>query len=381
MLKKIKKVIPMLILSCILLICTSCGKTDEQLSQSNAGEPHSDWNESPTGSAKYLDGDTVLVSIFLEDTDANWTKADRQLAKDNLEIACQFLKNEGKRYGKDVNLIYDTDAHPDLEYHYQTGATFPGSTYTTDEGALGLAATLLLSGVNEYIYTNIDVENILSSYGVNSIGFLVFVDNKTSQATAYPYYADTNVNYYSEICFINLRWSKTDKNVTPDTYAHEILHLFGARDLYRTTETDGITREYVDYVYKKYPTDIMLGAARKGVRWNKKISGKITDVTAYFLGWKDTIYETELFPKTKAKYKASFLYLKEPSEDFVEYTASSRSISERNFWYNLLYIGIIVFIMIFDTRSLLRKKQNTLDASQNQQVFQNEPEAEAMEKD
>ncbi len=324
MLKKMEKIIPMLLLSCMLLICTSCSKTDEHLSQSNAGEPYSDWDESPTGSAKYLDGDTVLVSIFLEDTDANWTKADRQLVKDNLEIACQFLKDEGRRYGKDVNLIYDTDAHPDLEYHYQTGAAFPGSTSTNDEGAAGLAATLLLSGVNEYIYANIDVENILSSYGVNSIGFLVFVDNKTNKATAYPYYADTNANYYSEICFINLRWSKTDKNVTPDTYAHEILHLFGARDLYRTTETNGITREYVDYVYKQYPTDIMLGSARKGVRWNKKISGKITDVTAYFLGWEDTIYETELFPKTKTTYKASFTYVTVSLDDFVEYASRCR---------------------------------------------------------
>lgn len=255
--KSIYKIV--LIFFCILFICSSCGTSNPPLSKSDLGEPYSDWEQSPTGSAKYLDGDTVLVSIFLDDEDAHWTSSDMELVKSNMKLACEFLKDEGKRYGKDVNLIYDIDAYPDLEYHYKTDDAFPGSTSTTDEGAAGEAANVLLLNVNQYIHTNINIENIMSKYNVNSVGFLVFIDNETDKATAYSYYLGYDKRYYCEVSFINLRWKKTADDVMPETYAHEILHLFGARDLYCTSEINGVTKEFVDYIYDKYPKDIMLG--------------------------------------------------------------------------------------------------------------------------
>jgi len=47
------------------------------------------------------------------------------------------------------------------------------------------------------------------------------------------------------------------------TYAHEILHLFGARDLYMTSITDGISSALVRHVGKKYPNDIMFRHYKK----------------------------------------------------------------------------------------------------------------------
>lgn len=346
-----------ILLVCTLLLSSACGTSDSRLTKSSSGEPCSDWGKSPTGSAKYLDGDTVLVSIFLDDADASWTKADKTLVKKNLKIACEYLEEEGRRYGREVNLIYDIDAHPDLEYHYKTDSPFPGSSMASAEGAAGEAATQLLTDTSDYIDFNINTENILSAYDVNSIGFLVFIDNTADAATTYPYYAGSNGNPYSELCFINLRWSGVGYDVPPETYAHEILHLFGARDLYRTSQSDGITREYVDYVFQKYPKDIMLGSSRKAVDWRNKVSGQITDVTAYYIGWKDTVYETDLFPATEAKYRASFIY-EEPSEDFEEYTAPTRSWGEKTFLYTLFYSFIVVVCIGIDIKYILKNRQN-----------------------
>lgn len=78
------------------------------------------------------------------------------------------------------------------------------------------------------------------------------------------------------------------------TYAHEILHLFGARDLYMTSITDGISSALVRHVGKKYPNDIMFSTFTKSGKTLKyKIVNQVDRVTAYYLGWKTKIPEKQ----------------------------------------------------------------------------------------
>lgn len=357
-------VITIILLICILFGCSSCGSSDKSLSKTDSGKPYSDWGKSTTGSAKYLDGDTVFVSIFLDDTAAHWTNDDVKLVKNNMKIACDYLKEEGKRYGKDVNLIYNIDEHPDLEYHYAMETAFPGTTLSNKEGASGEAAKQLRQNIYDYINHNINIEYIMSKYQTNSIAFLVFIDNEADAATTYNYYFGADKNRYYELCFINLRWSIINTELKPETYAHELLHLFGARDLYSTDTMTGITREFIDYVNDEYPKDIMLGNSRKGVNRINRIEGEITDITAYFIGWKENIPETSRFPTIQSTYKASFVYSRQLLKNDDEYTLPNRIIQEENYKKVIIFrliriicYGVMLVCFIIELQRLIRKRK------------------------
>lgn len=358
----------------IPFIFSGCKTQYIELTKSDAGAPGSSWEQRPTGSAAYLDGDTVLVSIYLENADTNWTKTKKDLVKNNLKIACDFLKDEGERYGKSVNLIYDIDENPDLEYHYRTNSAFPSDMAPDESGETTPEVSLFYNEISAYIHSKIDVESILSAYGVNSIGFLVFIDNNADAALTYGYHINGDIKQYYETCFISLRWNKSDANVSPSTYAHEILHLFGARDLYCTNASDGTTKACIDYMYERYPDDIMLSSSQKGVDWHNRISGEISDITAYFLGWRDTIYETELFPNIEMQYKASFVYHETPEDFKSEYTPARRR-SEKTFFSGLIYATLLFCILASDIGIIIYKEKRRL-AQIGQPTLENDCQSE-----
>lgn len=355
-----KKIITILaLLLCSISLC-SCGSSKyDELSTRYDGEPYSDWEEAATGSTKYLDNQTVLISIFLEDQDALWSSLDMELAYNNLDIACNYLIEEGKRYGKDVDLIYDTKKYPDLEYHFTYNKPFPGSAgvgYSENEED----TVDLVRATQDYISENISVEDIMKKYNVNSIGYLIFVDNEADEACAYNFKYGEDKYYYNEIAFINLRWDE-ERNVNPDTYAHEILHLFGARDLYYTSKGDGITREFVDYVAKEYKKDIMLGSSTDGVSWDDKVTSEITNITAYFIGWLDDISELNEFPEIKTRYAASYTQSAYDYDNEKPYQLKSRKLDEKQFKKvvlgKVIEVALFIFVVISIIKDIMREKE------------------------
>ena len=344
--------ISLIILILTLFIC-SCNKKDnkdeqkyETLTMTDAGEPYSDWNESTTGSAKYLDGSSIIVSIFLDDEKASWSEEDYQLVKDNMNVTNEYLVNEGKRYGKKVELIYDIDKYPDLAFHLKYNRPFP-QNYFGDEDE---KEDDFVEYVENYVKNEIPTEELMKKYGVNSIAYLIFIDNEADSAYAMPYIYNHKYSNYQEIAYINLRWH-TYENVNPDTYAHEILHLFGAMDLYYTNSRYGITRNFIDYIVEKYSNDIMLGYATSAVSWNGSIEEKITNITAYFIGWRGYIYEIEKYPQIKQLYKASHCYDFKQPDDYQEYvleldTLSETDINNKKYNDKMTLIGLGLFLLL-----------------------------------
>lgn len=293
----------------VLLVCMllgGCKKEEEtnytQLTQKDAGEPYSNWGYMSTGSARYLDGTSVLVTIYLDDTNSQWLESDEELVANNVKVACDYIIEEGKRYGKDVKLIYDTSVDGELTYRISYKEAFSGRTEAT---AKGDKTDKLVYSMYDYIENKIDTEAILKKYNANSIGYMVFIDGEADACTAYCYNPGYKRNFYEEFCLINLRWTGGE-NVNPDTYAHEILHLFGARDLYYTSEYHGISKNFVEHVYNEHSKDIMLGYAADVFSYSDTIEAEVSDITAYFLGWTDDISELDEFPYIKTKYSASF---------------------------------------------------------------------------
>ncbi len=373
--KKLKLLI--LFMICTLLI--GCAKEEKtpiytELTQRDAGEPYSDWGNSTTGSVKYLDGTTVLVTIYLDDVNSQWLESDEQLVADNMKVACDYLKEQGELYGKDVNIIYDTSVDGDLTYRLSYKEAFGGSTRVK---AKGDKADQLVYSVYDYIENSIDAEAILKKYNANSIGYMVFIDGEADKCTAYCYHLKYKDYYYREFCLISLRWSD-GTNVYPDTYAHEILHLFGAKDLYYTSEYGGMSKEFIDYVYEEYPTDIMLGFSADVTAYSDNITSDVSKITAYFLGWNGYITELEEFPYIKTNYIGSFSKSQNTKgANFLEYSLEPRKLrdgyydNDKEAWYMddnkisvliSLVIAILMLIsMIFQGKKMKNKNNISLE--------------------
>ncbi len=336
---------------------------DNQLTMREVGEAYSDWGKSPTGSAKYLDGNTVLVSIFLEDSSADWTYADRKIVYDNLSVACDYLKEEGKYYGKDVNLVYDFNKYKDLEYHMEYNQYLnPEDIYISEDDVENSKYSKFFDDANEFICNEIPIEDIMKNHNVNSIGFLVFVDDDANNAATYSYYEGGVYNHYEEMAFISIRWTSGNRDVNPDTYAHEILHLFGARDLYTTNRLQGVTKDFVMYAEKEFPTDIMLGHASDNVTREDGVDAQITKLTAYFLGWTNYIAELEKFPSVKMSKPAVFSVVKDNYGDYSEYKCTTRRRTENMEDNKIVEIFLIVYIVVLLIRMfILDSKKNKMD--------------------
>ena len=74
----------------------------------------------------------------------------------------------------------------------------------------------------------------------------------------------------------------------PAVYAHEILHQFGAIDLYEGS--GDFSPDNCAYVAERYPDDIMYAAYDDGGRLRyDEIRLEVGPVTAYYLGWLDEL--------------------------------------------------------------------------------------------
>ena len=73
------------------------------------------------------------------------------------------------------------------------------------------------------------------------------------------HYADDGDSFYYEYSCLYKTDAYTDGEAeSPATYAHEILHLFGAPDLYEGSSDPYVDEALVSYVADTYPGDIML---------------------------------------------------------------------------------------------------------------------------
>lgn len=264
-----------------------------------------DWKNRPTGSVDKLEGRTLLVSIFFENCDSSWNPETRRNVKYKLDQATDFIINEADMsYGKKVDFVYDYYEHTDLVYHYDYGSSL-NTSYESSS---------LFNAVYRYIDSNIPVEDLLTTYDANSIGFMCFVNqNGTSYACPMPEEPVACAKY--EIAFF---FSHYNNATTPaSAYAHELLHLFGAKDLYRSSQEDGISKELAQYAIEHYPFDVMLASWPD---YKHTIQSEISPITAYYLGLIDTIPELELFPSISMQSPGVFTILENPPGDYTPYT-------------------------------------------------------------
>lgn len=252
----------------------------------------SDWKKLyPYGSVGRLQGRIAVVSVFASEGDHVWDYEDAETYKAysrcyfSLKTACEYLENECAGYGKDVEFLWDWMTYDHLYY-----------TTTIDEDFSDiLAGNFPISKAAwKFIDNNVNSEGLRNLYQADSVIYLFFLNSpegNTQPSCTRDYY--DGMPYPYEICYVQARNSMG--LTIPAVMAHEMLHAFGAPDLYWTDTYSvfsldyGITKEYTDAIKKDGLNDIMR------ITWNPetgqyekdKILQHVTDITAYYTGLTD----------------------------------------------------------------------------------------------
>lgn len=259
------------------------GGDDWDYAPVNANLAASDY---PLGTCGELEGKTLLVSIYINDTSCSWGSGDAALVEEGLRflgIAAKWIGDSVSKYGCKAEFVYDWKQYSDLRYEGSVDLDI------TDMDRLGERGDY---AAWEFIDENIDSAALLQKYDADNIAYLFLVNTPGSN----PYTSCTRSFYEGmvypyEMCFMYMFCE--DEKETPAAFAHEILHAFGAPDLY-SADTDGdgfgITQEYVDEMERTASNDIMYTTydAKNEEPYYDRITNELTEIDAYYVGVTDS---------------------------------------------------------------------------------------------
>ncbi len=208
------------------------------------------------GTAKRLNGRTAIVSVFASDSRVSWDfDKQKDLGRYSnsyryLGVAARWIMDQAAAYSVHCELVWDWMEHNSL---FRTHS-FPGSMVTYDNFDCGAYI--------DYIDSEIPTDDIMRELGAENILYIFFYNTPYKNPVgsyANPYHElPDNVGGYEFVCMFT---GEFDQETTPGTYAHEILHLFGVPDIYTKNEYYNMSDAFIKAYKKKYPRDIMAGAA------------------------------------------------------------------------------------------------------------------------
>lgn len=257
-------------------------RTDVSAPEVSSEEGYQSPYHGELGSAGSLSGKTAVISIFTDEAETSWnyeSAEDGRMIDDTLEnlgIATEYLTEQAARFGSDAAFVWDWKENPDLRYT----ATF-GQSLVTEFGDM-------YDVQKDWVLKNIDEQSIKNKYLADNVIYFFFFNTDFSNQVN-PWYLgySCSPDYYVEFCNIYVRFD--DQFITkPPSYAHEMLHCFGAHDLYYANEF--ITQEYVDHMKAISSQDIMYM-----VYDSKDIPCVMTELDAYYVGILDECADVTKF--------------------------------------------------------------------------------------
>lgn len=210
------------------------------------------------GSAKELKGNVYVLSIFISDGD--WSKQERYDLLQKQYEAEEWLKKYAAEYGSNVtfhhgNYGYETPVYvKNLPTGYGSGEKVSVDVVYEVMTSIGWNKP---ADFSDWAQTNAGCSQAL---------VLVYC-NATGKSYSMRYNDSYSDKYFLEGAVMFKGYNK-DQKLYPASIAHEILHLFGAIDLYEVTEADRgraelAAAEYADDIMRRNPyyiNDAAMGA-------------------------------------------------------------------------------------------------------------------------
>lgn len=256
----------------------SIAEKQEEPEPETLGNPRSSYG---LGSASFLEGDNILVSLFVTTPESSWEEEEKQKMLKRVQVAADYIEQKAKAYGTEVRFYYNYEDDSSLYQEEVVDFCINEETDFIDR---------LDEEIARWFEEKIDYDELLEAFDAEGIATMVFVNNP---GVSYAIVYDGTDNVKESLVLFSKDYYNEGKEERPITYAHEILHLFGAHDLYEEAE---FTQEVTEYVKAVYPREIML-TVTGGENTDTAVSAELSPITAYHLGWIDDIEELAKFPQ------------------------------------------------------------------------------------
>lgn len=255
----------------------------------------------PLGSASELEGTTAVVSIFTDDDNGQWTAEDNK-KKSNcckyLDMACKWISDNAADYGCNADFVYDFNENADLYYETKVQYDMTIDSYLSDYVTWG------------YIEENIDSEAIMKNHNADNIIYMVYVDTPMSNdITSCTRNFYKGMKYPYEICYIYIHNCGYEE--WPASYAHEMLHTFGAPDLYSAgdaTYNYSVPQSLVNEYERKNSNNIMFTVYDLSNNYEPNyhtITNDFSEMLAYYVGITDRSSEREKWGMSESEHVQS----------------------------------------------------------------------------
>lgn len=246
------------------------------------GEPFSSFQK---GTAKSLEGRTVIISMFVDTPSFVWTTREIKKELPVMDSTFEYITRQAKEYDVECEFVYD------FENELMSGTT----TQTMNAFNLDLfhrrRIQMDTEETKEFEYYLDDMleiwksgavsyDKVLKKYDADNVFMIIFFKGDGR---------DYAITYDGEDSEQETLISYSTSGAC--TMAHEILHLFGAHDFYEGAE---YTEDTTEYLKNEYKNDIMLKVNPPG-----KITKTVGAVTAYQLGWTDECEDLKEHPELK----------------------------------------------------------------------------------
>ena len=248
-------------------------------------------NDGRMGSAGKLSDTTLIVSIFASDLGTNWnmdSATDRETAslmRENLSVAVEWIEEQCAAYGVDSEFVFDWVSYPELYYTFD----FAETNMVRDDG----------NGYyiqRSYIESYINSEELKQKHNAQNIIYILYFN--TNETNTVNSWALTSLQT-CDVELINVFVRDDIKSgyyfMSPSGFAHEILHCFGAHDLYYASET--VSQEYVDHCADIKSKDIMFTVSS-----GKDIYHEFSELDAYYVGLTDSSADAETWNLGKSSH-------------------------------------------------------------------------------
>ncbi len=226
------------------------------------------------GSCRKLVGSVYTLVVFLDDYESSWSDSARSDFYNNrFEPSASYIINEAER--RNINLEFNYGQYStkkDSDKHL----VYDGIVANSPNGAIN-NLDIMSKTAKALGFTNKDVmHGFLQNYAGTSQVAYILVLNKAGRAYAV---SDTTYDGVDSMEFVvAFSASEGGNKWVGSSVIHELLHLFGAADLYDTT---GQYPDREKLCKKLYPNDIM----RKSATNPETLSiGRLTEC---LIGWSD----------------------------------------------------------------------------------------------
>lgn len=221
------------------------------------------------GTCRDLSGTPYVLSIYIDDDESSWTVEEAENFQNSVVVpGLEFVNEQAALWGVSLDLgsgMYVTDSSKDISIQYDgTILTLLNGEATPREEILKQAARSM-----GFLSTKSFYQHLQELTGEQQVAILLFVNKDGRSHAQNDFKADDGEEI--ECCVI---YSSQNSNSTRfGTISHELLHSFGAEDLYEEKST-GERAGRAAIAEQYYPNDIMLHNG-----------SEVGAYTAYAVGW------------------------------------------------------------------------------------------------